>query len=371
MPKPHPKNERVKRQYLGWMEEARGRSKSTADDAAASIAAFERSTGHRDFASFHIEQARKFRRDILEAVNSATGKRYARATVTTRLKQVRAFFLWLADQPGYRSRIRRSDCDYFNPTRHDLEISNARREKRFPSEAQIQRVIEYAPHNTPIDKRNRALVAFAYATGARCDVLASISLQHVNLEEDTIFQDARSVRTKFRKSFTSVFFPVGERFLDIIREWIHYLIEDCHFGPTDPLFPPTMMARGEDGLFSRATFSRSHWKQTNSIRTIFRKLFEHADLPYYHPHSFRDTLVQKGERECPNHESFKGWSQNLGHEHVATTHASYAPISLERRRQLLAEKSAPTSQLELVGDPSQEVVDWVLGHISQRWRDAD
>ena len=237
---------------------------------------------------------------------------------------------------------------------------------RFPSEAQIQHVIECAPGDSPIERRNRALIAFAYATGARCDVLASISIRHVDLEEGTIFQDARSVRTKFRKSFTSVFFPVGDRFLDIIRDWIRYLIEDCQFGPTDPLFPPTMMERGKDGLFSKATFSRSHWKQTNSIRTIFRKLFEHAGLPYYHPHSFRDTLVQKGERECPNHEAFKAWSQNLGHEHVATTQESYAPISLGRRRELLRLKSEVTRSFETEGDPPQEVVDWVLAHIRQR-----
>ncbi|MGB0146714.1 MAG: adenosylhomocysteinase, partial [Flavobacteriaceae bacterium] len=44
---------------------------STQDQAAAAIAAFETSTGWRDFKKFHIEQARKFKRDLAKQINSA------------------------------------------------------------------------------------------------------------------------------------------------------------------------------------------------------------------------------------------------------------------------------------------------------------
>ena len=40
MAKPHPKNERIKRKYLQWLEVAKGASVSTAYQAAAAIAAF-------------------------------------------------------------------------------------------------------------------------------------------------------------------------------------------------------------------------------------------------------------------------------------------------------------------------------------------
>ena len=58
----HPKNERIKRQYLAYLEEAKRMSPKSADQAAATIALFERSTSYRDFALFHIEQARRFKR---------------------------------------------------------------------------------------------------------------------------------------------------------------------------------------------------------------------------------------------------------------------------------------------------------------------
>jgi hypothetical protein len=62
---------------------------------------------------------------------------------------------------------------------------------------------------TPIERRNRALIAFTILTGARDGALASFRLKHVNMAPETVFQDAREVRTKARKTFTSTFFPVG------------------------------------------------------------------------------------------------------------------------------------------------------------------
>jgi len=42
-------------------------------------------------------------------------------------------------------------------------------------------------------------------------------------------------------------------------------------------------------------------------------------LPYFNPHSFRNTLVRLGQEICRSPEEFKSWSQNLGHEKVLTT----------------------------------------------------
>ena len=78
------------------------------DDHLASmalvIAAFEESTGHRDFASFHAEQARRFKRLLGEAINPATNRPLAKATIRARLMAVKAFVRWLSQQSGYKSK---------------------------------------------------------------------------------------------------------------------------------------------------------------------------------------------------------------------------------------------------------------------------
>lgn len=73
------------------------------------------------------------------------------------------------------------------------------------------------------------------------------------------------------------------------------------------------------------------WKGAEPIRKIFRKSFEAAGLPYFNPHSFRNTLVQLGEQRCSTPEQFKAWSQNLGHERVMTTLTSYGVVSAHRQ----------------------------------------
>jgi integrase len=196
MRKHHPKNERIKREYFVWLEEAKRMNPSSVDQVAAAIAQFEESTGHRDFAAFHFEQARKFKRVLVESTNPATGAGLAKATIYSHLISVKAFFVWLASQPGYKSRLTYSDMDYFNPSNNDGRIARATRERPAPTLEQIRRALSAMPARSDIEKRDRAVVAFAILSGARDDAIASMLIRHVDLDRRTVFHDARDVRTR-------------------------------------------------------------------------------------------------------------------------------------------------------------------------------
>ncbi len=183
-------------------------------------------------------------------------------------------------------------------------------------------------------KRNRTLIAFSLLCGARDKAIASLRLKHIDLEKRTVSQDAREVRTKFRKTFTSRFFPVSDDIERIVLDWIAYLKSEKLFGPDDPLFPATTIARGENGLFGPVGFGRVHWKNAGAIRKIFKQGFVSAGLPYYNPHSFRDTLIILGEQPCRTPEGFKVWSQTLGHKKVLTTFRSYGTVSSQRQAEI-------------------------------------
>ena len=87
--------------------------------------------------------------------------------------------------------------------------------------------------------------------------------------------------------------------------------------------------RSDDGV------ARRHWATASSIREIFRRAFEAAGLPYFNPHSIRNTLVQLGQTRCKDPEQFKAWSQNLGHEGVLTTFLSYGSVAQSRQGQII------------------------------------
>jgi integrase len=366
MRKHHPRNERIKRQYFTYLEEAGRMNASSVDQVAAAIAQFETSTGHRDFGAFHFEQARKFKRGLTESINPATGNPLAKATIYSRLTAVKTFFVWLAGQPGYRSRLTYSDMDYFNPSNNDSRIAKTSRERAAPTLEQIRRVLEVMPTRSDLEKRDRALFAFTILSGTRDDAIASILVRHVNLEERTVFQDAREVRTKNRKTFTSTFFPVGGDIEAIVVDWISFLTKESLFGPDDPLFPATRVEVGKEGLFAAVGLNRVGWRNATAIRRIFQEAFARADLPYFNPHSFRKTLAALGEKLCRSPEEFKAWSQNLGHEKVLTTFMSYGSVAGERQADILNELSRKTVDGVDSGEPDETTIRRVLGYLHKK-----
>lgn len=196
------------------------------------------------------------------------------------------------------------------------------------------------PTITEIERRNRALVAFALLTGARDMALASIKLKHVDLVAGSVFQDARDVKTKFSKSFTTFFFPVGDDMRQIVVGWINYLRTDKLWGNDDPLFPCTEIGIGLSRHFEAIGLLRMHWSTASPIRAIFQQAFTAAGLPYFNPHGFRSTLVQLGQTRCQTPEQFKAWSQNLGHEGVLTTFYSYGSVAPNRQGEIIKNLSA-------------------------------
>ena len=295
MKKHNPVNERIKRKYFAYLKEAKRHSEPTVDAAAKALSRFEGYTRYRDFKAFHFEQAIGFKKHLAEQKGQQSGEKLSKATLHATLTQLKRFFQWLAWQPGYKSRLQYSDAEYFNLSDKDVRVATAQREQKVPTLEQIKHVINIMRADTDIERRNRALVAFTLLTGARDSAIASMKLKHVDLIAGCVNQDAREVKTKFSKTFNTFFFPVGEEVREIVSSWVSYLRDEKLWGNDDPLFPATRIALGAARQFEVAGLAREHWSNASPIRTIFREAFVSAGLPYFNPHSFRNTLVQLGQ----------------------------------------------------------------------------
>jgi integrase len=328
-------NERTKRQYFAYLADALGHSQQTIDAVAKAIARFEAYTRYKDFKTFHIEQAKAFKRDLTEQRGSRSSEPLSKATLYTTLTALKRFFIWLAGQPGYKSRISYADAEYFNLSAKDTRIAKATRPARVPTLEQIRHVIQSMPARTDTGRRNRALIAFTILTGARDGAIASFKLRHIDIDEGLLDQDAREVQTKFAKSFVTTFFPVGDDIRIAVVDWVNYLRQERLWGLDDPLFPATKVMIGDDLKFEVAGLDRKHWSSAGPIRTIFKDAFALVGLPYFNPHSFRKTLALLGGRICKTPEEYKAWSQNLGHDHVLTTFSSYGDVSSYRQAEII------------------------------------
>ena len=335
MAKHNPANERNKRDYLRHLKHARGRDEATLDRVAKSLERFDALNGRKDFKRFNREQAIAFRRRLGEAVNARTGAPLSKATTHSALRDLKAFFEWLSREPGFRSRIAISDADYFSLSGKDVAIARARREKAVPTLAQVAHVLQAMPQATVLERRDRALIAFAALTGARANALASFQLGHVNLAGGYVDHDARTVRTKFAKTFRTWFMPGCDGAREVVAKWIGELERDHLWGHSDPLFPATAMGLGEHGGFQPQGLARYGWASTGPVRDAFRRGFAAADLPYFNPHSFRDMLVRHAMQLGLSAEEVKAWSQNLGHADVLTTFTSYGAVPAHRQGELI------------------------------------
>jgi len=358
--KHNPANERIKRKYYVFLKEAKRHSEPTVDAAAKAMSRFEVYTRHRDFKVFHFQQAVAFKKHLAQQKGQQSGKRLSKATLHATLTQLKRFFQWLALQPGYKSRIQYADAEYFNLSEKDTRVATARRQQRVPTLEQIKHVINTMPADTEIERRNRALVAFTLLTGVRDRAIASLKLKHVDLTAGCFHQDAREVETKFSKTFVTYFFPVGEEPLAIFSEWVFYLRDDKLWGNDDPLFPSTLIRQGATRQFEAVGLKKEHWSSATPIRSIFKEAFTGAGLPYFNPHSFRNTLVQFGQEVCRTPEQFKAWSQNLGHEKVLTTFLSYGEVACQRQGEIILGLGTP--QLDMKTD-TNEIADALFARL--------
>jgi integrase len=352
MKKHHPVNERIKRKYFAYLKEAKRHGEATVDAAAKALKRLEEYTRFKDFKAFHFQQAIAFKRHLAEQKGQQSGEKLSKATLHVTLMQLKRFFLWLAGQPGYKSRLQYSDAEYFNLSDKDTRIATAKRQQKIPTLEQIKHVLSKMPVGNEVECRNRALLAFTLLTGARDSAIASLKLKHVDLIDGCVNQDAREVKTKFSKTFSTFFFPVGKEVREIVTEWVSYLRKEKLWGNDDPLFPKTLIRLGANRQFEAAGLTRDHWSNATPIRTIFRAAFNRAGLQYFNPHSFRNTLVQMGQSLCKTPEQFKAWSQNLGHEKVLTTFLSYGEVSCQRQGEIIRmlatpQKGVPTDADEI------------------------
>jgi integrase/recombinase XerD len=315
-PKSNPRNDRVKRDYLIWLKEAKQRCTATAEQARHAIDRFESYTGFKDFSTFNKEQAMGFKRALLDSKAQRSGKPTSISTVHHRLQAIKEFLAWLHGQEDYRRRIVPANIAYLNLTTGEERQAHAAGPKQYATLENYRKALFAMPTGTEIERRDQAIMALMLLTCMRDAAVVSLKLKHIDVKRKRVFQDPRQVKTKFSKTIETVFYPVGNDVEAIITQWVVYLTAEKQFTPDDPLFPKTVSGHDEHQNFIPDGLGREHWANATSVRKIFRTAFERVRLPYVKPHSIRDTLTQLAYKLNLTGEELKAWSQNMGHDNL-------------------------------------------------------
>lgn len=329
-------NLRIKRKYLVWLKEAKGLSEKSIDKAASSIVTYEAYLNNKDFRTFNAELVRAFKRQLSAKKNARTGAKVSHASVNGVLRELKSFFMYLADQPGYKSKLTFSEAKYFSPELKSERAARGGLWKPHPSPQQARHVLVQMPAETVIQRRDRALMAFLFLTGSREGAAITICLHHIDLIAGCVHFDGRTVDTKFGKSFTTSFFPFGSEAEQILRDWLDELQNQHLFGRSDPVFPKTKIGIGPERKFVALGIERAPWSSPSAAAKIYKKAFTAAGFPPFSPHLVRDMIMELANDFCRKPEDFKAWSQNLGHEDVLMSFRAYGSVAKGRQMELFA-----------------------------------
>lgn len=318
-------NETMKRHFFEQLKGARGFARSSIRTHAEAINQWEIFNKFEDFSSFNKSKAIAFTEWLgNRPAKTKTGK-ISLVTQSNYLRRIKKFFVWLADQPGYKSKVLKGDVDYLRLSKADAQVARAGTTKKMPTFDDAKKIIEGITGKSEIDMRDRALLSFALITGARIFAIVSLKMKSFDKTLKQIDQNpGDGIKTKNSKRILTTFFPIGwddpEKYF---MDWYNYL-ESKGFQPDDPIFPMT-----EGAIVSyknnhiKETVGQRGWTGTGAARKIFEKRCKSVGLPYFHPHSFRHLIVNILSKKRLTEEEKRAISMNLGHENVGTTFGSY------------------------------------------------
>ncbi len=334
MPEFNPINEKLKKEYEDALIHGAHKEKRTVDAAWKSINTFESFTGKKDFMTFNTQQAKDFKRWLMKQT-SKEDKPLSVSTVSHILSNVREFFKWLAMHPKCIRKVDGQAVAYLRLSNNDERAGRATREKPSPTIEQYSQALKTMPSETDLEKRDRAILAFAGITVARNAAIISLKMKDIDLDNKEVWQNPRHVNTKNKKSITTVFMNVVPFWEDIFTDWFIHARDTLGFKDDDPIFPKeSLICDPAKMKFESAGLSREHWANTSPVRTIFKGAFKNAGLPYYNPHSVRNMIVIWAMEHCSQIQ-FKAISQNIAHEYVMTTYNVYGKLNAGNHRKAI------------------------------------
>ncbi|MEO4042140.1 site-specific integrase [Hoeflea sp. CAU 1731] len=325
----NPFNERLKRDFFEDLVEAHRQSERSIRKYEIAILLFENFTKFRNLGCLTKDIAIAYKRYLL-------GSGLSLPVIKANLSIVRRLNEWLSDHDEYAKLVCRKDTTYFNLTEKQCRM--ARPVERFiktPALEEIDRALAAMPHSSLTERRNRAMMALLALTAIRVGALATLRLEHVDLEESSVYQPGAEVDTKFSKSITSIILPLNSKWIGYLSDYVQEL-RDLGFSNRDPLFPRTHFVAGEGAAFGEREVLKEFLADAQIVTRLVPKCFERVGLPPYTPHVFRHVHGKLAYDEQSSMAVTKALSLNLGHGNVKTTEG-YSTMDLEKRRRILTE----------------------------------
>lgn len=317
-----------------WQFYAGRLAEQTIDQHLAAIRLMENVLKGKSFNNLTIRDVDQVRSELKAVLIKKGDAQKSRSTVSHQASQIMAFLEWLIKQDGYK-RLPRDLPGYIQMPKAAYAKALPKKDKVYPTIEEAEILLKGMPSLTNAEIRARAMFAIAHLGCLRADTVTSLRVGHFETENRQIIQDGTASRTKFGKSLRICWFPISERFVEAVQEWVE-IITKAGLRGDDALFPDLRMLKTRKDLKD----PNRNPIEPMTTRDVVTKAFALAcrdTEQKYNPHSVKDTLAF--ERDCRPLTQLqrKAWSENMGHEDDKTTKIYYGEMPEKQRIALIEE----------------------------------
>lgn len=315
------RNEKLRRDYEEYLRECVGASQKTINMFMKALHRFNEVTNNVDFTAINKEIIIDFKKG-LEQDNKLKAR-----SIVSYIQQLKNFFDWLGEQAVPRKHKIKQSAQYLTVSKNIRKSAVEPTEKDVPNFEDLKQLFNSIRIENEVDQRDRALIALLLCSGIRIKALITLPLKAIDIKTGCIKQfPSLGVETKFSKPFETFLFKFDENMYNAIIDWVRYLKDIKNFEEDMPLFPRNKLLATNNNSF----IDNKPWEGESSVINMLKKRFEQCGIKYYSPHRFRDLTVKLGLLASDNALQVKAVSQNLGHEHVATTLNQYSTLRPEQ-----------------------------------------
>ncbi len=251
----------------------------------------------------------------------------------TRVKmqdELRKFFEYLADEPGYRSKKNMKKlAGFLAPKGSDRNCRVHVTSDEIPSMDTIIKLYRSIEDDSDRGLRDKAIIAMLILSGIRVDALISLPLCAFDTTNGVILQDpSLGVKTKFSKAFPTVLVKINSEMYEFVINYAK-MLKTNGYKENNPLFPNIQRAKAPNALYfaKSSSLSNDFIESTGTIRRMLEERCKDAGVKYYPPHKFRHRYWDEVLGMSRNRKDDKALSQNIGHEKITTTFKEYGNLS--------------------------------------------
>jgi integrase len=353
-PETHKTNLRWLYHYRIYLESSLERKEDTIDEHLRSLARMSNFFAYIPFENVTVQNAITFKNALRNSRDLEGGDGLSPSTVAHTLDRCEAFFNWFKRRPGIE--IDEDLPGYFNLSKNERALAAAMVKDISLTFDQAISIFFAMPATTPIDVRNRAIVAMFITTGMRISALISLRGKHVNVRTRWINQDPREVDTKQGKHIRTYCLDLGNGLLDAIDEWAKWR-DLSGFGDRAPFFLPDKYIQPNNiglGFQPEQHGAAECWKSEDSAQRIIKNAALAVDIPNEEisSHDFRKIihafLSQCGAMTVKHEVALQ---LNFGHTPKELIRKHYAKMS-DREREIVLDElcrqaTSYRSELEL------------------------